>query len=326
MKLGEESIARDEAEIADRLIKAINRAALRRHAEGEVKRFNQAKGLGCFSAEFSIERDLPEELQQGLFKSGHTFAARIRFANASETDDAKKDFRGMSIKLTGIQGKSLWGTDGTQDFLLNSYPALFAATPADFLLFAEAVADDRAWRYFVNPRHFYSLMIVLKGRARISSPFDIRYWSTTPYRFGHSDAVAVKYSVRPSSSIRSEEPDAPGSDYLATAMKNHLRKAEACFDFMVQFQTDPGAMPIENASVEWDERISPFRKVATITIRDQEFQTPAASQQCERMSFNPWQSLAEHRPIGGVNRVRKAIYSEAAQFRSEENRRRGLPG
>lgn len=322
--LGEEHVGHNEAEITDRLITAINRASLRRYPEGDVKRFNQAKGLGCFSADFAIERNLPEELQQGLFKSGQVYAARIRFANASETDDSKKDFRGMSIKLTGVKGKSLWGADGTQDFLLNSYPALFAATPADFLSFVEAAADDATWKYFINPWHLYSLLIVLRGRARIASPFDIRYWSTTPYRFGDSDTVAVKYSVKPCSSIRSEEPDGPSGDYLAAAMKNHLRKAEACFDFMVQFQTDPKAMPVEDASVVWDEGIAPVRKLATITIKDQEFQTATARQQCERMSFNPWQSLAEHRPIGGINRVRRAIYAETAQFRGEENRKRGL--
>lgn len=322
--LGEEHVGRNEAEITDRLIAAINRAGQRRYPEGEVKRFNQAKGLGCFSADFVIERDLPEELQQGVFKNGQTYPARIRFANASEADDSKKDFRGMSIKLTGVTGRSLWGADGTQDFLLNSHPALFAATPADFLLFVEAAADNATWKYFINPRHLYSLLIVLRGRARIASPFDIRYWSTTPYRFGASDTVAVKYSVKPSSSIKSEEPDKPGSDHLTAAMKTHLKKAEACFDFMVQFQTDPKAMPVEDASVVWDERISPFRKLATITIKDQEFQTATARRQCERMSFNPWQSLVEHRPIGGINRVRKAIYAETAQSRREENRKRGL--
>lgn len=323
MRLGEEQVGRSEAEIADRMIKAIKRAGLRRYPEGEVKRFNQAKGLGCFSADFTIERELPDALQQGLFRSGRVYTARIRFANASQADDSKKDFRGMSIKLSGVEGKSLWGADGTQDFLLNSYPALFAATPADFLSFVEAVADGATWKYFIHPRHFYSLLIVLRGRARIASPFDIRYWSTTPYRFGNSDSVAVKYSVRPCSGIRSETPDNPGPDYLATAMKNHLQRAVACFDFMVQFQTDPAAMPVEDASVEWDEGLSPYRKLATITIKNQEFQTATARQDCEWMSFNPWQSLTEHRPIGGINRVRKAVYAETARFRSEENRRRG---
>jgi catalase len=323
-QLGEERVGRDEAEIADRLIKAINRASLRRFPDGEVKRFNQAKGLGCFSADFAVVRDLPEELQQGLFRSGQAYTARIRFANASETDDSKKDFRGMSIKLSGVKGKSLWGSDGTQDFLLNSYPALFAATPADFLSFVEAVGDDATWKYFINPRHFYSLLVVWKGRARIASPFDIRYWSTTPYRFGDKSSVAVKYSVKPCSGITSRLPDNPGGDYLSAAMKNHLQKADACFDFLVQFQTDPKAMPVEDASVEWDEGRSPFRKLATITIKDQVFQSAPARRQCERMSFNPWQSLAAHQPIGGINRVRKSVYSDSAGFRDGENRRRGL--
>lgn len=324
MQLGEERAGRNEPEIVDRLVEAIKRASLRHYAAGEVKRFNQAKGLGCFSADFVVVRDLPAELRQGLFRSGQVYPARIRFANASEMDDSKKDFRGMSIKLSNVEGKSLWGGDGTQDFLLNSHPALFAATPADFLSFAEAVGDDATWKYFINPRHFYSLLIVWKGRARIASPFDIRYWSTTPYRFGDKSSVAVKYSVKPCSSITGELPDKLGEDYLSAAMKSHLQKAEACFDFLVQFQTDPKAMPVEDASVEWDEGMSPFRKLATITIKDQVFQTAPARQQCERMSFNPWQSLAAHQPIGGINRVRKPVYSEVAGFRGDENRRRGL--
>ena len=230
----------------------------------------------------------------------------------------------MSIKLFQVEGGSLWGADGVQDFVLNSYPVLFAATPQDFLSFVEAVQDEKVWKYFVNPRHFYSLLVVWKGRAQIASPFDIRYWSTTPYRFGEKPSTAVKYSVKPCSSITSKIPDQPAPDYLFDAMKHHLQQVAACFDFMVQFQTDPKAMPVEDASVEWDEDMSPFRTLATITIGDQEFQTKSARQQCERMSFNPWQSLAAHQPLGGINRVRKAVYAELTRFRTEENRRRGL--
>jgi catalase len=324
MQLGETRARDNEPEISDRLFQAIKQASLRHYPEGEVKRFNQAKGLGCFSADFAVARNLPVELQQGLFRNGQVYPARIRFANASELDDSKKDFRGMSIKLSNVGGKSLWGRDGVQDFLLNSHPALFAATPEDFLSFVEAVRDDAMWKYFINPRHFYSLPILWKGRARIASPFDIRYWSTTPYRFGDKSSVAVKYSVKPCSSISSKTPDNPNSDYLSTHMEDHLRKADACFDFMVQFQTDPKAMPVENASVEWDEGKSPFRKLATITIKDQIFQSVPARQQCEHMSFNPWQSLATHQPIGSMNRVRKPVYSELARFRADENRRRRI--
>lgn len=73
------------------------------------------------------------------------------------------------------------GEPGQQDFLLNSYPVLFAADPGDFLDFIEASRDGRLWRYFINPGHFYSLGIVLKGREEIENPFAIDYWSTTAF-------------------------------------------------------------------------------------------------------------------------------------------------
>lgn len=326
LKLGETRPDPDEAQIAARLIEAVKQASLRQYPEGVLRRFNQPKGHACLAARFAVASDLPVELQQGLFRRGAVYPALVRFASASEFDDTEKDFRGMSIKLSGMAGKlgkPLWGEDGTQDFLLNSHPALFAGTPAHFLAYVEAMRDGATWKYFIDPRHFYSLLIGLKGRAKIASPFDIRYWSTTPYRFGEDKSVAVKYSAAPCSRVSSEEPDKPHPDFLAENIKRHLQQGPACFEFMVQFQTDPQAMPIEDASVEWDEAVSPFRKLATLTIEDQAFDSETARQQCERARFNPWQSLAAHEPIGGINRVRRPIYAELARFRAEENARRG---
>ena len=53
LQLGETRPDADEAEIADRLIDAIKQASLNRHPDGEIKRFNQGKGLGCFAATFA---------------------------------------------------------------------------------------------------------------------------------------------------------------------------------------------------------------------------------------------------------------------------------
>lgn len=319
---GEERAASDEHQITAQMIDAIKAISLERHPSGAVKRFNQAKGVACLKADFHVPDTLPETLQQGLFAQPGHHRAYIRFANASTTDDRDKDFRGMSIKVFDVDGESLWGEDGVQDFLLNSYPALFAGTPAEFAGFVQATRDNALWRFFIKPGNWDSLWIVFKGRERISSPLDIRYWSTTPYRFGPDKSVAVKYSTRPCSTVRSDMPDDPGPDYLREAVARHLDKAPACFDFMVQFQKDAEAMPIEDASVIWDESASPFQTVARITIRDQAFTTDEALASCERQTFNPWQSLRAHQPIGGINRVRRAVYSELATFRMEQNRAR----
>ncbi len=319
LRLGEERIDDNEARIADELVKAIKEISLERHPQGPLLRFNQAKTLGCVSARFEVGDNIRPELRRGLFANPGTYPATIRFANASQFDDTKKDFRGMSIKLSGVAGDSLWGESGEMDFVLNSHPALFAADPQDFYDFVAATRKGRRWQYFLNPTHLYSLLIVLRGRQKISSPFDIAYYSTTPYRYGGDGTKAVKYAATPCSEFVGDAPRGADENYLTAAMQKHLDKGEACFDFRVQFQKDAQHMPIEDASVVWDESVSPFLKVARITVPKQSIQDPDARESCERMSFNPWRTLAAHQPLGGINRVRRTVYAEMAAFRAARN-------
>ena len=290
---------------------------------GVIERFNQSKTLGCFDARFTVPDDLDPSLRQGVFAAGATYPAQLRFASATQADDREKDFHGLSIKLLNTPGEPLWGESGQQDFLLNSYPALFAADPGDFLDFIAATRDGQVWRYFINPAHFYSLGIVLKGLEEIDNPFAIDYWSTTPYRFGNDPGTAVKYSVRPCSSPGSSTIEKTHKDFLTDVMWDQLQAGGACFDFLVQFQSDPDTMPIEDAAVIWDESVSPFIRVARMQINGGAT-SEATIDHCEAMTFNPWQTLAEHRPLGGINRTRQPIYSEIGQFRDAQNRLRGV--
>ena len=74
-------------------------------------------------------------------------------------------------------------------------------------------------------------------------------------------------------------------------------------------------MPIEDASVEWSERESPYVRVAEIRIPRQSIDAPGRGQACERTSFNPWHCMVAHRPLGAMNRVRRTIYEAMQQFR-----------
>lgn len=317
--LGQESIDNNESVIAEKMISSIKMISRQRHPNGTVKRFNQSKGLGCFDATFEINPDLPSNLKVGVFAHASTYSARIRFANATKDDDNEKDFRGMSIKVSGVDGQTLWDEPGTQDFVLNSHPALFAANASDFLHFIQATQRGRTWAYFANPRHWYSMKVALSGRKKITSPFDISYFSTTPYRCGMDESVAVKYSVKPSSKFTSESFDTDDHDFLSKTMQKHLERGDVCFDFKIQLQKNARRMPIENAAVVWDESESPFITVARITIKKQDFLSKQATKECENISFNPWQSLAEHKPIGGINRVRRDVYAAMSEFRQHEN-------
>jgi catalase len=88
----------------------------------------------------------------------------------------------------------------------------------------------------------------------------------------------------------------------------------------VQFQTNDDDMPLEDASVIWDEDDSPFRTVARINIEPQDFQSPGALAECENISFNPWHSLPQHRPLGRMNQVRYKVYSIVSGYRRGANR------
>jgi hypothetical protein len=84
---------------------------------------------------------------------------------------------------------------------------------------------------------------------------------------------------------------------------------------MVQPQVPGKNMPIEDPTVEWSERDSPFVTVATITVPKQDFDSERQNTFCENLSFSPWHALDAHRPIGGLNRLRKAVYLEDARYR-----------
>jgi hypothetical protein len=88
---------------------------------------------------------------------------------------------------------------------------------------------------------------------------------------------------------------------------------------MVQLRTRPDAMPIEDPTIIWDETAAPFVPVASITIPPQKFDTPEQEAFCENLSFTPWHCIDAHRPLGGLNRVRRVVYEHISRLRHELN-------
>lgn len=306
--------------LADEMIRRISAIMRAETKGGIVPRFNQPKTVACVSAEFWVHGDIPLDLKHGLFAREAAYPAMLRFANATRMDDSKKDIRGLSIKVMEVNGPVLWGRPGTQDFILNSHPALFVATPEDFLAFIRARQENQKLRFFLNPAdpHLKSLWIAIQASKRHLSPLDIRYWSTVPFRLGEAGGQAVKYAVTPCSGYQTSRAVDAGKNQLRAAIKAHLKQGPARFHFGVQRQADSKTMPIEDASVIWNENASPFQTVATITIQDQAFDSPESLSACERSSFNPWQCLAAHAPLGRMNEVRRRVYEHAAQLRNKE--------
>ena len=311
VELARETTPPDEQATTAAFVAFLQAASRARHPTGEVRRFNQARASGCVEAEFIVANDLPAHLQVGLFQP-RRYAAWIRFANATTATDRDKDVRGMSIKVRGVRGEHLTPGSDCQDFVLNSHPVMMVPGPREFLELLRAVEAGGVKRALYFLSHPRAARIAFASRQHPSSHLDISYWSTTPYLFG--PGRAVKYIVRPVSRAHPRTPTLTDT-YLHDELRLRLSMEDIAFDFFVQFQTDARAMPIEDASVEWSERDSPCVRVAELRIPRQRVDAPGREQACERTSFNPWQCLADHRPLGGMNRARREIYRAMQQFR-----------
>ncbi|MBD2234988.1 catalase family protein [Phormidium tenue] len=331
LELGQEYPPASEKQTIAAIIK-LSQDLLNKTAD-PVQRQQHPKSHGCVKAEFIVE-DAPEHLKVGMFTKPCTYPAWVRFSNGSSNiqPDAKGDVRGMALKLVGVPGEKL--LDGerdatTQDFILINHPVLFLEDAQDTLAISKALLAVKNMPVaFLKPLPFLLMYApshrkqvgILKAirQKSVTNLLQIQYWSTTPYKLG---AHAIKFAAVPRGlQPTGDSQPAPTSDiFLREAMVKQLSHQDVFFDFMVQVQTDAAHMPIEDATVEWSEADSPFIKVATIRISSQQFDTKARNEFDENLSFNPWHALPDHRPLGGVNRVRKEVYQAISRLRHQLN-------
>jgi hypothetical protein len=312
--------ANEQAHI-DSLIRLLRAKMERDYAKGRVLRDAHPKMHGCVRGEFSIARDLPPELRIGVFEEGRTYPAWVRFSNQSGTasPDAKPDIRGVAIKLMGVEGEKLTregDREMNQDFILISDSRFVTKDVEQFEGLVRGLVSGAlavGWFFLTHLRVLRNLMSSLR---RFGNPLGIRYFSVAPYLLG---TRAVKYSLIPRGAKDTPIPAHPTDDYLREAMVRQLGSGNAVFDFGVQLQTDPVAMPIEDPGVTWDELQSPFRNLATLTIPAQVFDTPRRREFGDNLSFNPWRALPAHRPLGGISRARRQVYEALSTFRHERN-------
>lgn len=319
--LAQEIIPARESQDTRDLAARLQAKIIRDNPTGIMRRDAHPKMHGLVKAEFIIEPDLPPELRIGIFSEARTYQAWIRFSNQDGTiqPDTSRDIRGMAIKLMGVAGDKLLEAERneqTQDFIVITTNVFVTKDVAEFDGLIKAMTGSIWAKISYFATHWRVIWNLIKSLKKFANPLQTRYWSTTPYLFGET---AVKYSAIPRVTQPDEIPANPGPDYLRAAMVRQLSQGIAIFDFTVQLQIDASSMPIEDPGKEWNEAQSPFRKVATIRIPQQEFDSEAQRNFGENLSFTPWHSLPAHRPLGGINRARKIVYDAISTFRHARN-------
>lgn len=322
--LAEEKPLADEEEITRQITEQMSAFIAKHYQHGVALRAGNTKTHGLLKAEFHVLPDLPDDLRKGIFEDARSYRAWVRFAGPGPFAPADVDDNGvlsMSIKLMGVEGEKLLDDEKmTQDFTGISAPTFTTPNIRENLKLQKRINAGTPVLYFLNPLDSHLLDAVQQGLyAKLyGNPLEARYFSCVPYMFG--EGRAVQYSMKPCGDGRTKVPKRPSANYLREAMRKTLSEEEVSFDFMVQFQTDSHRMPVENASVRWPEKLSPYRKVATLRIPRQEFDSPEQLNFDRHLSFNPWHSVAAHRPLGNQNRARKHIYLETSKFRQRMNK------
>jgi hypothetical protein len=288
----------------------------------------------------------------GVFQFAKSYPAYVRFSNASSIrrPDSARDLRGVAIRVIDDADKQsdFLATNAAashardaRQFMIVAAALVRRGRPAFLWRLS-------AWRMLAAVVRIAkrcgtreTLRILRTTRMQTSRPVASlateRYWSRAPFAFG---AVAVKFRLSPSGSPESPVPlrgaspksvsgdsrrEAAEAGYplgagaatrdLRSELKSRLKEGGVQFDFQVQRYVDEVSTPIEDATVEWAEDISPFVTIARLIIPAQELDD-AAEREIDRFAFNPWNTGSDDlRPLGSMNRARKLVYSASARLR-----------
>jgi hypothetical protein len=317
-----ERIDDDEDVSLDAIIAEMQRHLDQDFTPGHYERAGNTKTHGLVRATFTVLPDLPDHVRHGIFAVERSFPAWVRFSNPgphTEPDIDDVGFGSMSVKLMQVPGPKLMDDETqTQDF--TSVTVITFPTPD-----TRANADLQYWSrremgvwYFLNFKrpHVRDFFMQALWNRTLANPLANEYFSCTPYLLGPGQAM--QYSFHPLTKVATRIPRLPlrpPDNYIRDNLAASLREVDATFEMRLRLQKDAFLQPIEQGAVLWDPARTPYIPVARIHIPAQEFRSDAQFEFARQLTWNPWHSVPEHRPLGNQNRARKRLYFEMSRYR-----------
>ncbi|MCB1180388.1 MAG: catalase [Leptospiraceae bacterium] len=280
------------------------------------------KQIAGLKGSFEVLDSIPDYAKFGLFAKPGTYETIFRLSNGGMEvrPDFIPDIRGFSFKVKGVEGESALGNGKVdcQDFTLINHSKFSFPRSKEFLGLVFAVSEGGFGIISYMMKTFGLIDGIKKAidsSGAISKPFSgfgtEQFYSAAPISCG---PYACKVRILPESK---QEDLIPVTDW-AFDLQNKLRDSNLKFDFQLQFFISEDKTPIEDASIDWKEEVSPFITVGKIIIPSQEVDTSNSSEFSkfiEASVFDPWNGLADHRPLGNIMRTRKYVYYESQKNR-----------
>jgi len=311
-----EEIALDEEkrfnEYAEKIVE-LQRKKSKVHGNGRALHRKQICGL---KAKLEVLDNLPEYAKQGLFAKPEAYDTLIRISNGGLEIQSDKipDIRGFSIKVLGLDSPGALGYGNTQnqDYTLINQSAFSFPKASPFLDLVLAISES-SFKFLMHMTSSYGIIggfqKMLKMTNNMTKPFSgfmtETFYSAAPIACGE---YATRVRLKP---LEGKSAFTPSNNDFSQDIKKYLNKGEVKFELQLQFFVDETTTPIEDASIDWQESISPYITVAKLTIPPQDIESEEGkkiSEATEKDFFDPWNALFEHRPLGDVMRARKYIY------------------
>lgn len=335
-----ESPRADEQQLIERMI-----ASLRDNNERAYKKYKHgirdahAKSHGILRGQLTVLPDLPEHLAQGMFATPATFdiVARLSTTSGARRSDQVRGVRGLGIKVLKVPGNRLLDdTATTQDFVFVNEPRF---------PFKDALAYSKGGMRLAKVLSYTpdivlrTVSLLLRGIKRAIKPvggelpwkvaifaepnthtLGQTFYTAAPLQYGKYVAKLCVAPLSPNVVALKEVTVGKSASAHTEAVVDFLKSNSAEYEVCVQLCTDKDRMPIEDASVLWSVQESPYERVAKITYPAQDPYTDArAAYGDDVLEFNSWRAIAEHRPLGSINRLKKDVYLKSSEFRHEKN-------
>ena len=264
---------------------------------------------------------VPSDVAPSISAAEQFRAARtpttVRFSNGSGSpveDDDALDVRGLAVKFHLSHGDA--------DLIMITLPVFFAATPKDFVGFADAgvpkpVKTEPWWRRVIDqlelrapspppdPNHpdsgaagvlryanrhasarpgtVAALMLVTPTRYARAT-----YHALHTFKLTASDGAVrfARFSWEPVSGVRPDDAKHPAPNYLQTELRERLARGPVTFVLRMVIAGQGDAL--DDPTQLWDttrQRVVMGEMVLTKLVEDQR-------EDCERLSFNPTRVVA----------------------------------
>lgn len=291
---------------------------------GRALHRKQVLGVG---AVLEVLPGLPDAARHGLFAAPGQFDAWVRLSNggADHASDRKPDVRGFAIQAQGLQGPSALGQGASQvqSFLLINQPAFAFPRSDEFVdLVMHATQGPKAMIRYLFKRYGWwgGVQKIRRFAKSFGKPFSgfatESFYSAAPIACGPYAARVrlVPVGQAGQAALSKGKPSKNDAVDWAADFKQHMARGPLRFDVQLQFFVDEMRTPIEDASVDWPQAVSPYVTVARLTVPQQDLGSSAAQNLAARIeaaAIDPWAALMAHRPLGEVMRARKVVYYQS---------------